>query len=1099
MSFTQGMVERPTSEVDYTENTLKFQAPQSRSALYIENYDPTIVPGALTKRKGMALARSILWTKDAGLVDDVGLPQGFGQSLDMAAPEHVINLDIERFTLLIDQDPSNIETSDKATLLGTINVPYNKPAQQTVQVVFVRDITTNDNNRERTRIVALCKQTPTQTRLWRNPHIAGGTTATGSLRTSPSPSTYAGWEVTGTLADATRHGGTVVFTTNVATELWPHNGGFNWSAAWVSDMYPCYVWTYWDLRRKRIDSEFWNVDAGLDNQGNPKQTTVLADLGTSVYNVDDKYSIFKVMTPSLWAPRTGIIEFRHYPATVPLHTGELNDNQWMAQNYPALLADTPTKPIEISILETPSRTYTPSRPYVVWSQNDPPPYENEKLTPSSSWYADWMNDDVEFITSIEPLKVGTQYAVSAQLQDNYYQGTLWFIENPPSGGFVITDPHSAGANKSQGNWAVTKGTWEGVAGGGRRSVVVITATRYYQTSSETYDNWYEDVTKEYYTAYVAVALPNYLENNNPRYWLAGEKVPVVVTLKIRGIEVVGGEHVHTVARSNYAPNLELFTDNVKGAEDKILNYDVNRAVLYASRDATRVLKQKSEDKISKLNGSALLPVLNPGWYFNAANDGSQPKWVLYSEFLPYEYEPFNPTASGSFQTDPSQNYNDKYYHNPVRYDAASASLQIDGESPGYRRRHTSGTMVSFTVKIRKDQIGALLELGLEAINIYVAQPGQDSILRSKGTDVVEDADQGIYMLPDTEDTDEYSKYKLVKSFLLDGKGSPYANWDDTIAWQKQYKGLPVATNAWHEAATTIIACGQQKDGTPNHRITPDFMLWDYPTLGKQLLLNSSGDYWQGKGAGVISVIKGRTFLGACIDENGEDEQGIIRYSDIQSGVISLDVFSKENYIKLGGNPHTAMIEFREQLWAFSRQEVYRMQMPSITDITTWEYLDKYPGQGTFSPKTVIGTPFGVFWCNEAGVWSSDGRIPENIATPVLTVYQTMASTSRPYYATKFSFPSFPYNEQGINPYLELSYDEENNELVVSSPRLNNNLNQDFGATVLQSPEAEVRLVFDFDTQTWRVESFDHQAFNTTLNEFDRRGTVSFDVTQQPNA
>ena len=167
-------------------------------------------------------------------------------------------------------------------------------------------------------------------------------------------------------------------------------------------------------------------------------------------------------------------------------------------------------------------------------------------------------------------------------------------------------------------------------------------------------------------------------------------------------------------------------------------------------------------------------------------------------------------------------------------------------------------------------------------------------------------------------------------------------------------------------------------------------------------------------------------------------------------------------------------------------------MPDIVNTSTWEYLDKIPGQGTFNNKTFITLPQGVAWCNESGVWLSDGRMPQNLAEQVLTFYKAMATNAPPYYSTKISLPQFP-TEDGYNPYLELAYDERKNELVVISPSADNTLFGDAGGSnQLSVAIEEWRLVYSFSQNVWRVEHADEPPFQTMLNEYDEQGKVSFE-------
>ncbi len=227
-SFEQGMIDTVSFDYEYEEYDLKFQLPQNRGALLIENYDPSIVRGALTKRYGYGYVRSVDWNIDAGLVKTVGVPAGFNQNA-------VLNVDIDRYTLLIDRDPlpNGSSSDDKVTFLGATAVPYNKPIGQNVIVFFIRDIIGySTTNQERTLVVHYATHIDNPALAeprWRNAHIDGLNT-TGSIRTTPQPSVYPGWDIRGTYTDHSRHGGNLVITTDVAIDLAPNNTGtFNYA------------------------------------------------------------------------------------------------------------------------------------------------------------------------------------------------------------------------------------------------------------------------------------------------------------------------------------------------------------------------------------------------------------------------------------------------------------------------------------------------------------------------------------------------------------------------------------------------------------------------------------------------------------------------------------------------------------------------------------------------------------------------------------------------------------------------------------------------------------------------------------------------------
>ncbi len=1106
-SFEQGMIDTVSFDYEYEEYDLKFQLPQNRGALLIENYDPSIVRGALTKRYGYGYVRSVDWNIDAGLVKTVGVPAGFNQNA-------VLNVDIDRYTLLIDRDPlpNGSSSDDKVTFLGATAVPYNKPIGQNVIVFFIRDIIGySTTNQERTLVVHYATHIDNPALAeprWRNAHIDGLNT-TGSIRTTPQPSVYPGWDIRGTYTDHSRHGGNLVITTDVAIDLAPNNTGtFNYAQTWVkNEMYPCYVWTYWDLRRKRSDNrKFWNTGGTL--------STVLDDLVAN-YDSSDKYSQFKVMLPSMYPTRNNLVSFKAYttnqvivdPAFVPAASfGQIPALQ-------GIVNDIPVGAVEVVAAEFRGRYYSRT-PQVGTKNTNPAP---------------------ERFSSVYVWPYGKEYATHIQ--------TLEVLDA------VTITPKTDGRWKVQ--YRATKGIgtisiinveiMRGEAYRDGKVIAVNSEETRVQNGEINADAQFEDGKSFYWI--VGVQLPNYLESKMPRPWMKGEKIPWVCTFKIRGNEVVAGKDVYTVQQNLYEPYPSMFwlQDELPtgfSTEYRLGHKKGSMAWERLQNVSDSMQKQQFalyKSQSAKLNGNKYVVAAIPGYSYRSASlnpalgtliPGPTVNTVLpaarvyekYSDLTPYCYEPFNPTQTPEYVADVvkyqtntgfNANYTDDDLpwfhwhvdlaenHIPIAPAVPIGAPYYDGNKAGYRRNHTEPNLIYFTVKIKKSSIPMLLDMGVEAINFYVAEPGDKSQFRSVGLQNISDPLPGVYMQPSTTVFEDYTKYRLVKSHVLDGDGEPLYDWNAYTDWKDNYTGDPVATNGWYSLVDSLISVGQQKDKTvpsadEDCKLTPDFLLWDYPATSTPLQLNSSGKYWQGIGARCVTNIKGRTFLGGCIDKYGEEEQAIIRYSDIQSGVISLDIFSEENYLKVGGMPHTAIAEYREQLWTFSRHECHRIQMPTIGDVSTWEYLDKIPGQGTFSPKTVVTTPDGVFWCNESGVWLSDGRMPSNIAEPVLTYYKAMATDNPPYYATQISLPRFPYNDEGYNPYLELSYDESRNELVVSSPAMSFTTVGDMGQVPnAQTPEQEYRLIYSFSSKTWRVEYIDLPTFGQPINVFDKTGTREF--------
>ena len=1113
-SFEQGMIDTVSFDYDYEDSDLKFQLPQNRGALLIENFDPSIVRGALTKRYGYGYVRSLDWNTDAGLVRNVGRPVGFDQT-------NVITTDIDRYTLLIDTDPVGANSIDKVTFLGATAVPYNKPVGQNVIVFFLRDINNpGGTNEERTLVLNYSANYQNENPRWRNPHI-DGLNSTGTIRGTPpqlQPSAFPGWDISGTYTDHARHGGNLVITTDVAIELPPNNTRtFNYSQTWVKDkMYPCYVWTYWDLRRKRDDGrKFWNVEG----------TNPFPDLIAPYTMASDKYSQFKVMYPSMYPTRNTLVSFKAYQTDGVITANPFDSSGGSFYSDPALapiLSDAPVAPVEVVLIEFKGRNYSRTPQTYPWTQGFVAP---EKHPTQAVW--PYLKEYATHIQSIEVLN-------NMPIQND--GSARWNVMYRANKGVGVIDII---------NVEIMRG--EQYRDG--RVIAVETKEKKVQNGEIHADE--QSVTGKSFYYVIGVQLPNYLESNNPRPWIKDEKIPWVCTFKLRGSEVIAGKGVHVVNRpiAPAYPSMwwmqdswtnDLNTEFNLGHQDTSSKND--QFVQYPTDGAIKQQFSLYKTQTTKLNGNNYLLAANRGYSYRVSgmagfnnasffarttvggllNTTFSRDWYPYPSLTPYCYEPFNPTTSPSFVADVptyqfNNNYNQFYTDDKMwmfhwHTDIANNYLPIgtvaaptgppgfyDANKPGYRKDHTEPNLIYFAIKIKKTEIGKFVDMGLEAINLYVAEPGEDSQFRSVGLQNISDPLPGIYMLPSTTEFEDYTKYRLVKSYVVDGDGEPLYDSHGTTAinkWKDNYSGTPIATNAWLELANSYLSVGQNEDKSVplaiNCALTPDFVLWDYPATSTTLQLNSSGKYWQGIGARCVTNIKGRTFLAGCIDKYGEEEQAIIRYSDIQSGVISLDIFSEENYLKVGGMPHTALLEYREQLWTFSRHECHRIQMPTIGDVSTWEYLDKIPGQGTFSTKTTITTPDGVFWCNESGVWLSDGRMPSNLAEPVLTYYKAMATDNPPYYATQIGLPRFPYNDEGFNPYMELSYDEARNELVVSSPIAQMVTQPETGTQpIAQNMMQEYRLIFSFSSKTWRVEYIDLPAFGQPLNIFDTTGTLAF--------
>jgi hypothetical protein len=240
VSFEQGMIDTVVSDFDYQDSDLKWKVPQSRSAVYIKNYDPSIVKGALTKRYGYAFLRdeTLQNHADIGLVDRRRQPAPSANGLPATyTSTGVISVDLGRFTTLVDQEEhlggplaAGI-FNDPLAVCGALALTYNKPVSQQILIYFVRHVTGAGPYTEKTRVVSYVNNTGiiNQFPRWHNAYTNGSlipaNQTTGSVRATEYPHPYPGWDVYGTFTDCAKHGGTLVFTTNVAYETYPWNQG----------------------------------------------------------------------------------------------------------------------------------------------------------------------------------------------------------------------------------------------------------------------------------------------------------------------------------------------------------------------------------------------------------------------------------------------------------------------------------------------------------------------------------------------------------------------------------------------------------------------------------------------------------------------------------------------------------------------------------------------------------------------------------------------------------------------------------------------------------------------------------------------------------
>jgi hypothetical protein len=487
----------------------------------------------------------------------------------------------------------------------------------------------------------------------------------------------------------------------------------------------------------------------------------------------------------------------------------------------------------------------------------------------------------------------------------------------------------------------------------------------------------------------------------------------------------------------------------------------------------------------------------PDWSRTTDPNSTEIKDIWPKEFIAHCWEPWNPSQAAPYVPAPGEYpINEEPYFYGGVYDLLGLGASARFDRIGHRPYLCEGNIVWVSMRFKNDFLATLYELGVSKFNIYIAKASQDeSLLQSLGLfALTKSVPSTYYAKPSVDAWDNNpSAYGLLHSFVLDGKGKPFSGASDAQKWKDIYNGEPTEHQGWQWNETHMYPAPVDENGdfipvpfgSGATFVTPDFWVWDYATDQPTLTLNSDGQYWQGRSARAVEQVKGRVFIGGCIDEKGTEEPGLVRFSAVQKGVISLDVFNKSDYVQFGASPIVALKEYREQLWVFSRHEMYRLQMPNIADTVTWEILEKVAGQGTFAPMTVVTTPYGVVWANENGLWLSDGRAPQNLAENILVQYQWLSTLRPDPLARVVALPAVPI-ENGYNPYLSVDYDPVKDEIYVRTPTATPQTAPT--TSVDSSPlitdhelRGEITLIFNLPSKTWRMEKMDFPEFGETVS------------------
>ena len=586
---------------------------------------------------------------------------------------------------------------------------------------------------------------------------------------------------------------------------------------------------------------------------------------------------------------------------------------------------------------------------------------------------------------------------------------------------------------------------------------------------------------------------DYIKVEVPRCWLPGENIPFLVTVTLNGQEVVLLKENYQVGK-NFGNDFPMLrTTSSEHPLSHVLNdFIIDPETIDDITDGSSVdvidqkanyLKRIENRFMNRYDHAATLGRVN-GTSENHTSIAPIDSLTLYDSYADVQ------DSSGTLG----------YEH----------STDLSG-------LHNT---IQFTVRLNKDALAILLAQGCSNIKVYASRPNNDEKLFDKvgSSSLIDSPDIYAKPLINSNSDDkiiEGNNYGLLKTFVMSGKSDIIEDYYDVKTSNKR-------TNSWRQEGESdwIYAIpvdeGTRKAGL-RHQITdnvdnangdlipelqfksvglsdldkkyynnytPDFFLWDYPSDSPSYIISNSGQYYKGTGARCITSVKGRTFIGGCFDKDYIEEQAIVRYSSINNGVNVVDLFAEEEKIQIGHLPITSLIEYREQLWVFNLNNYYRIALNEIANPASWEFLDSKFGQGTFSPKTVCKTPYGVCFSAFGGIYLSDGTNPVNLVDnpeqvlAIKSLYQHLMLGNTYEYSHIFE-PGSIFIEEGddYNRYAELFYSEEKDELILTTP-----IKKEKRVVVLDEEEQVIsdNEIVDLDLRDYDVAGEAHYNSNTHM-------------------
>lgn len=1037
------------------------------SALYMDNWDPNLEHQSLVKRFGYALYEPSV--------------DPYNETIDGLTifKSHKRN-ELVNFTSYFNS--ISAKKYNKIFHLELMN--STKPYENFNQILFIRrlaqdkdnDILYTDYNRihslenptEATGIVGfnleyLSPEEPTiVNKDW---HEAWADTQ-HILETSAFKIVYPGYYVLGTYADSSRYGEQILFTTTMQyeqsgpdnePEFMKFNGSWenvrynpiykkagNFDKDFVKLLYPCYKYTYWDITKKRKDgNQFWN---GI---------TFIDDLQNKAI-----YTKWKVQLPSLSLAK---LDIKVIDITKPSTDAEPDSTNLPTD--PALFGDM-TLVLRDRYLNEVNNYYFGA----IW---------HLYLTNLVSWVNSFEYcDSIHFDTVCAEL-----------LKYNFYIFYAIYTHIPEfsvSDQFIGNDlfPFTKEQNILLKEQQLVKWIKSGLAQCRRNSGEL--------TSTASFD---EDIIDRA----VLFKQPNYFDIKLPRPNHYGQTYQFVLTVKIDNIDIVvkqlefiakngpdyAGEDYYEI-REKISTHPEINSLGISYWHYPLINPETNLKVT----DPFYCTPQTDVE------------TNNPYTYLNTIDN------MQVWEFLENAVEALDKqkARNDGFAIRQNINYNPetkdtfKEYILPGTHIVGTGS---NGNGFVYQEKYY---VLSYGLRINNATFEKLLDVGATEIGLYLCQQSEESEVRSTGI-ISYTKGCDIYKKPDLQidvKNPDYTKYRLIHKFLIQGDApiindytqldqqNPYSitnTWqyldEDADSFKLGFWAVPGADRSKGQSLNAgepnvfalydFLGDSRATDTFErNNHLSPNFYIRDYPIDTPSLTIGGSGKYWKGLGARCITVIKGLPFLGGTINADGDEEVGIVRWSVIQNGTASPDTFYEENQLQFGHKSITALKEYRGQLMVFNREETYRHLLKDVFNPATWEFLQLSKGQGTFSPKTAIVTPYGIVYLNEAGVWISDGTKPKSLTDDpeqglaISNLYCQLAINDSYKFTTQIE-PGNVYIEDGYNVMMELHYDEFNDELIINTPVTRGN-NVILTLTEFNFTH-QVQLKYNFSKHNWRLESF----------------------------